>query len=112
MNGVQGRDNPRQAFPPHQMRRDCLKFVFFLHIRVISDCIVVAAIIFETLQHGILANEGTSPPGYQICTLQAILFPILWTSSQICMITLTKTSLRQKNPMKTTVTFLTSHLKK
>jgi len=25
--------------------------------------------VFETLQHGILANEGASPPGHQICTL-------------------------------------------
>jgi hypothetical protein len=24
--------------------------------------------IFETLQHGILASEGASPPGRQICT--------------------------------------------
>jgi len=30
---------------------------------------MIFVVIFETLQHGILANEGASPHGHQICTL-------------------------------------------
>jgi hypothetical protein len=34
---------------------------------------MIFVMIFETLQHGILANEGASPPGHQICTLFLLL---------------------------------------
>jgi hypothetical protein len=42
---------------------------------------MIFVMVFKTLQHGngILANEGASPPGHQICTLYYI--PLSFTRS-------------------------------
>jgi hypothetical protein len=44
-----------------------------LHVGYMHDFVM----IFETLQHGILANVGTSPPGHQICTQKDLTMPPL-----------------------------------
>ena len=46
-----------------------LHFLYYIH----DFC--DGLLVFETLQHGILVNEGTSPPGHQICTRAKLPLP-------------------------------------